>query len=60
MGCVTAILKALAPIAPEKDWKFDLASDDKTLEYLGEERDDDFAGKVTAAVERAGFQCSRL
>lgn len=57
-GCSSAILKALAPIAPASDWEIDLASADRVLTYKGSA--DINADDVIKAVTGAGFQCSLL
>ena len=57
-GCTAAILKALAPIAPEQDWTFDLSSPDKTLAYTGNARID--ADIIVKTIETAGFKAEQL
>lgn len=59
MGCVTAIINALAPIASADRWTFDLNSPDKTLTYDGE-ADDALAGRVIALINAAGFKAERI
>lgn len=58
-GCTAAILKALAGIAPESVWEFDLSSPDKTLTYVGDAPAPD-AAAVVSAIEKAGFKASML
>lgn len=57
-GCTSAIVSALAPVAPASDWQFDLASADKTLTYVGSNAID--RNQVVAVIEKAGFKAEPL
>ena len=57
-GCTAAITKALASIASETDWTFDLSSPDKTLTYTGSKPiNPDMTVKT---IENAGFKAELL
>ncbi len=57
-GCTAAITKALASIAPETDWTFDLSSPDKTLTYTGSKPIN--PDMTVKAIENAGFKAELL
>ncbi len=57
-GCTSAILKALAPLAPESEWTFDLASPDKTLAYIGSAALS--VDEVVNVIRNAGFSAEQL
>ncbi len=57
-GCTSAIISALASVAPASDWQFDLTSPDKTLTYVGSNAID--RNNVVALVEKAGFKVESI
>lgn len=57
-GCTSAIVSALAPVAPASEWQFDLTSADKTLTYVGSSAID--RNQVVAIIEKAGFKAEPL
>lgn len=57
-GCTSAIVSALASVAPASDWQFDLTSPDKTLTYVGSDAID--SDKVVAIIGKVGFKAEPL
>lgn len=61
MGCIAAIKKALAGVAPAEDWEFDLSTDDKVMTYVGScQLSEEMVSKVERLAESAGFRVKRI